>query len=772
MNRLLLLTGAAAMALCANADTHLYWRGTSANPVWDATTENWMLNGSPTAFYNSNTYARFDGVGAKDVTVDAGGVSTYVLYSEGTADHVLRGGNVSATYVFPYGGNLTICNTVSGYVFMRGGSLTVGDGGTLLASGFYPDVQDESGLNTRLAVMTGGVLRANIDANYISARYSTLYFDGGTLIHPTAADRQFGKTRILLGPGGMRVREDTAGQYTYIPGPIGTDVENDGGIWIEDHTGYMLLPNYASTYRGGIHILGSGGYVAVRNDSHLGKVPDAPTNNIFFANNSSGYSSLFVSHGNVTLDPNRDILISDGVKARIGAYNASYSWTIKSAISCEPAGTGKLELNALSDGAAAKPVAIETSGGRTNRVGALLVKAPAIIGAGTTLLEGAFAGLNDDAPMNISGNGHLMVTGGVLRLTQRQYVCSSGRFTISGGVVDFSSMEGREFLHAYNAPATTTVRDGGRLVASNIRMAGDNSSYYGNAANSVLNLETGGVLCVSSKIYIATDGKKGTLNFDGGMLEWANTNANYDISGGVGANTATRNGLAVNVLEGGAVISNNVAMWLYQPLRSGAAHDGGLTKWGAGELALFTTEHTFNGPIRVMEGSFTTAGSLTNPLNTNSTACVNAGCRFRMNTSYHKFARIEGSGSFVGIDDRNLTVWQAIAPGMGADALGTLTLDGCCNIEDGVALEIDVDENGNSDCLSYPAQLDLSKMTLKVNDGTKLNPNKKYVIASLPAGVVGEFMSCELPTGWMPCYFASAHELRLKHFRGTAITIK
>ena len=62
------------------------------------------------------------------------------------------------------------------------------------------------------------------------------------------------------------------------------------------------------------------------------------------------------------------------------------------------------------------------------------------------------------------------------------------------------------------------------------------------------------------------------------------------------------------------------------------------------------------------------------------TACVNAGTSFNMNTYRQTFARIEGSGSFVNVikdgTQRLLSVTSAIAPGMGADAPGTLTIDG------------------------------------------------------------------------------------------------
>ena len=376
--------------------------------------------------------------------------------------------------------------------------------------------------------------------------------------------------------------------------------------------------------------------------------------------------------------------------------------------------------------------------------------------------------------MNIRDSGHLMVTGGVLKAMGGRSACISANMTVSdGGFVDLT---GREVLHGYDGPAVTTIRNGGKLVVSSIRMAGDNGAHYTDASKSVINVETGGVLRVTANMYLTASYKKATLNFNGGMLEWGNTTSDHFLEGSNPKNTYqsdTRKGLVVNVKEGGMVVSNNNVFYFGPAIRSGAAQDGGLTKWGTDELGLVSSTNTFNGPIRIMQGNFATWGGLRNSLNTNCTVCINAGCNFRANTSYHTFARIEGSGSFTQNYDRNFSVWQAIAPGMGTNSLGTLTISGGpMNIADGVALEIDVDAAGNSDCFSYPDELDLSKMSLRVNDLAKLNQEKKYVIASNLTGVTGDFATSNLPNGWMVTYDAAQHTLVLSFKRGTVIVIR
>ena len=108
---------------------------------------------------------------------------------------------------------------------------------------------------------------------------------------------------------------------------------------------------------------------------------------------------------------------------------------------------------------------------------------------------------------------------------------------------------------------------------------------------------------------------------------------------------------------------------------------------------------------------------------------------------------------------------------MGADSLGTLTTTAAIDIADDVALEIDVDSAGNSDRLNYPATIDLSKMTLHVNDLTKLNKAMKYTIATLPGGIANGalFKSTNLRHGWDVRFDATSHELRIVPVKGTFI---
>ena len=796
--------GALALAAAANADTEYFWRGTAGNPVWDDTSPNWALYASDasgtTTFVNdySSSYGSFDGGGAADVTVTAGGVTANDLIGYAGAANTFRGGPIAAKYIEAYGGNLALYNEVTTSfadgqgLLMRGGSITVGAGG-ILDSTFIP--WNDSTYDSRLTILTNGTLKVRFHSWWVndSGNKATLYFDGGTFIHTENRDQPFGGARFLLGAGGLHFQEATASAETWsrLPGPIGTDetLPTDGGIIVDSHEGYMLLPNHDCTYRGGLHIAGTGGHIGVRADGNLGAAPAAPTDNIFFE--AAGASSILIGHGGgVTLDANRRLRIADGARARIGSYDSGSSLTVNGTISCEDPENGILATYPYSQSATsfAGPVTLDPGDGNTNILGRLWIGQPTVIASGTTFLMNTNAlsesmsgtsadqeeyGTNYGSPLNISGGGRLAVTGGELRAAGSRPISQSASLTISGGLVDF---DGHEILHAAaetwmpggesSVPAITTVKDGGRLYANTIRMAGNGNRT--DASKSVLNIETGGLVRVKGSLYIAGSQPDyaATVNFNGGTLEWARTHNSWMDSPYGNDNPATQGNIAYNVLEGGMNITNDVEMWFYPAITSGVGAgetDGGLTKWGTGLFALMNTGNTFNGPVTVMQGTGSIGADGAIPAT--GTVRVNGGAQFSLNNHSQSISRIEGSGSFAGVQNggtKFLSVTSAIAPGMGADAPGTITIDGPINIADGTALEIDVASDGTGDCLSYPDNLDLSKLRLVVNDGTKLNKNHTYAIVSVAQGmsVQNQFASEEgLPRTWNVKYRADCVEL-------------
>ena len=249
MKKLLLLTCAAVVALCANAYTTFYWRGPTDNPIWDTATANWSVSDSGAAsttyhHNNNDTIAKFDGQGAADVTVDAGGVSALVV--EGRGSYAFYGGPISTTYLDPYLGNLTIYNTVnSGALRIISGQITVGDGGTLTVNSYYPMGSTADALDSaKVTVLSGGTLVvSNFDAT-VRSSYSTLYVNGGTIKYPQADWRNhsnFSTSKIKMGPGGMHFAQSWTGQQMFLPYPIENDGGDSEGLWLEDHSAELVL---------------------------------------------------------------------------------------------------------------------------------------------------------------------------------------------------------------------------------------------------------------------------------------------------------------------------------------------------------------------------------------------------------------------------------------------------------------------------------------------------------------------------------------------------
>ena len=783
-----------AAALCANATSYI-WRGTTDNPVWDTTTANWSSGGSLVPWVNSATGSspKFDSQGAKDITVTAAGVVGFEFDLGGT--HTLSGGPVTMAVMDTNGGDVTIYNHVTctntSYglrMFGGNGTLTVGDGGYLDAY-FTPYPGDYSG---KLIVLTNGTFKATFNRNNLNnSNKPTIYFNGGALLHTWNDWRNhvtFGNTKMVIGAGGMVVESRATSGNTYLPRPIGTDTSlpTDGGIIVSNLTNYLLFENGANhTYRGGLHIKSTSWSIGIEgSDSStswaLGAKPATPTDDIFFESPSNTTSSVLIGHGSgATLDANRNLRIGNGVTARIGAYDSGSSLTIKGTFSCENPQTGFLLVENATGTTTLNPGA-----GRTNHIGRLWVAKPLTIASGTTLLENNSGnGDQDGSSLHVRNGGSLTVSGGeVITMGSGSYASHNGTLIISGGLLDLGD---RDLLHAHKSPATTTVRNGGRLHVKDIRIADDGCGS--DASKSVLNLETGGVVRITRDIYIHKlhSTYKATVNCNGGTLEWANSSSvhNCPVSAdGDHSYNNTQNNLTWNVKEGGLVVSNDYHCYFRPALISAAANDGGLTKWGSGTFALFSTDSTFNGPLTVMQGDFRLGAS--NVLNSNITMRVAAGANFIMNGANYcqTLARIEGSGSIYGTSSSAvLTVTSAIAPGMGADSLGTLTvMDHALNLADDVVLEIDVDAAGNSDCLqygvNYAEQIDLSKMTLQVNDLTKLNSDYRYTIAKINGGIKDGalFKSTNLPpdSNWMVRYHSSTHELKLVYEKGTKIIIR
>ena len=190
-------------------------------------------------------------------------------------------------------------------------------------------------------------------------------------------------------------------------------------------------------------------------------------------------------------------------------------------------------------------------------------------------------------------NGSMLVSGGKVRTTGPGYSDVRGSLLITNGIVDLSSS--RELLNAFNAAGTTTVSGNGELNVNTFRI----SQYAGAAAQNAINVNTGGVLRLTYFAIDTSANPKGMVNFNGGTVIVKSSTADFL---GTGA-AQWLSGISSRILDGGAVLDtfgNSIS--IKQPLVSGAATDGGLTKKGSGTLTLLTT-NLFNGGTKLYGGA-------------------------------------------------------------------------------------------------------------------------------------------------------------------------
>ncbi len=130
------------------------------------------------------------------------------------------------------------------------------------------------------------------------------------------------------------------------------------------------------------------------------------------------------------------------------------------------------------------------------------------------------------------------------------------------------------------------------------------------------------------------------------------------------------------------------------------------------------------------------------------TVTLAAGAVLDLDGTRQALAGLSGSGL---VTNGTLAVSCDIAPG-GTNTLGTLTVD-TVTLQSGTLLA-DVEPDGDSDLLKATGALDLTGLTLRIQDVSQLKAGKRYVIASCaPGGLTGPFVSTNLGNGgWFVSY--------------------
>lgn len=528
-----------------------------------------------------------------------------------------------------------------------------------------------------------------------------------------------------------------------------TGSPNDGGL-TKMNSGTLYLWG-TNTYNGATAV--RGGTLNILRDENLGAVPPTPATNLLFLVNSTLQSGM--SHA---LAANRTIWITNAVTATFDPQ--AYTQMIYGTIMCA-------ETSSTFQKAGSGVVVLDPGAEAVNQFGTLHTAAGTLVVVSGTNLITRYSAVQNGPGLRVSG-GTFLVAGGVVMTTTGKYVnVDGGHLLVTNGVLDTTSCD--EILNGIGSPqGFTTVSGSGIIIANRVRI----SQNTGNPSNTVVNVNTGGVLRLSSfYIDFLNANQRGMVFLNGGTVEARTSDVNF--FGTTEALTGTKSdqwltNIFVHVREGGAVFNTaGRTISIKQPLYTGAAADGGLRKRGAGMLTLLNT-NTYNGAT-VAEGGTLRFGR-DNLLLPGNTAMASAGALLDVNGKTQTLAVLGGGGTVTNLSA--LTVTDALAPG-DAGVCGTLRLEGMPALGGGCVLAVDVTEEGAADRLHVVGDLNLQALSLSVADTGLLNKTNRYTVASCTGALTVPFASAGgLPPRWIVRYDTTAKTAALVYDFGTLIKVR
>ncbi|MBR2838789.1 MAG: autotransporter-associated beta strand repeat-containing protein [Kiritimatiellae bacterium] len=815
----------AAAQSSAFADTHNVAAGTTETLSGVAETSAFVKDGGGTlVLTGDNAMKRMDVVAgtlrlsggtttASDSTA-TGTTADTAVFGQQSGATVVDGATLvvkDGTHVVTCNGTITVTNGtfdatgITGHfmnAFRSTSSecrLVIDNGGVVKTTELRPTGTDNAGLKDLVGVdlNRGGELHIkNFWIDWSPPRYGRINFNGGMLYKTVDGGYLFNEDTARTGwvnkqtvptvlEGGFYLH--TAGSCSVNAG-FESGAAEDGGIHISG-TGALYWRAKNSTFNGGTWLESNNDAVFALNggagDSALGAVPAVAETNIWI---TGGSHTLFSDGDTVTIHPNRMIFIKDGRRLNAGSQGRlSISGEIHGEIALgktEPTGTA---LHVKNGGSWNGTVALDPGAGHTNDVGRLVNYGRLEVASGVTRVTGESAGTGEgSALMFISGNGsaindyrgHLLVNGGTL-VTVPQ--ASGNRFLIAqqhaqteitnGGKID---MPKACYVNGLSSPAMLTIADGGELRVVTFQFANNNMS-------SMLHLKSGGKVVASEFWAHAAGGC--TVNLDGGGFGTHGEVGHiyFGTVDGAWANASRFANVKLYAKEGGALFDvPEKNLWMRAPIMSGAEHDGGFRKTGAGTLVV-QTNFTYNGSTTVAGGTMqcryqNALPQTTLKLENGGTAAFSLYDTGNWETYTHTeqtFRRIEGNGRVS--YSKNVHVTESVAPSKD----GQIYFEWACDLNGD--LEIEGDANGCGRIVWPRFVLNLSKLTLRVKDFSAFDTGK----AKLKDGTTGyRILECasgglhtgtlnlpaDWPREWQVKYTQNGAYLR--YSTGTMVVVK
>jgi autotransporter-associated beta strand protein len=453
-------------------------------------------------------------------------------------------------------------------------------------------------------------------------------------------------TTLILGAGGS-AQTGIGDIFNGTISDLSATNTNAVGNLTVDGGGFLTLGG-ANTFAGTVVVTGSGPAGA----SELALTNSLALENATLNYNNQGgiisFGSLGAANlGGLTGSGN----FSLGIALTIGNnnVNSTYTGDLSGAGGVTKAGNGTVQFGS------------GTNGGATY-TGATTVNAGNVIIGGTSDLTGS---VNVSQSTLIVQDDAVINSAGALYLDNISGFPGPANLTVSGTAS--VTVAGFSFGNNTRANGVVTVQNSGSLIVNGAYDFLNDDGGTSTSANTVTNLN-GGILAVQNFILFNAGNGATTatsLNFNGGTLEaLANDPSGSFFLPAIAKFTA-------NILAGGATInSNGFDITIAQPLVSGTANDGGLTKTGAGILYL-TGSNTYVGPTVINGGEL-------NPANINAIADTSGitftgGALQYSSTNTRDYSpRILNSTAPVSIDVDGQTV--TFASSLAASNVGGLTV--------------------------------------------------------------------------------------------------
>jgi len=195
----------------------------------------------------------------------------------------------------------------------------------------------------------------------------------------------------------------------------------------------------------------------------------------------------------------------------------------------------------------------------------------------------------------------------------------------------------------------------------------------------------------------------------------------------------------------------------YDPLARITTYEPGLSTThqnlidpGDGSLLTLTTE----------------TGGFTDLMDAGSVVEIADGATLDLGSNTQTLAGLSGSGT---VQNGTLTVTGTVMPG-GEDAIGTLGI--AANVTLSGTLVVDVDEDGNSDCLAIDGNVNMTGLALVIADTERLNRQKQYVLMTHTGTRTGVVASVTASDSRWKVIYAADGTVRLIFVNGTVLWMR